>query len=103
MCQSSSTAKADNNTLFRYYLDCLQLLYMLLGCQLWILRLQGTQRQQRGPIQTQLPDWLDRGRRRDSGDAQRPGEERLFAAWFDQTNTPKAQREIKHLHLQHIF
>lgn len=29
-------------------------------------------------------------------DTERPGEERLFAAWFDQTNTPKAQSEIKH-------
>lgn len=33
---------------------------MSLGRQLRILRLQGTKRQQCGPIQTQLPDWLDR-------------------------------------------
>lgn len=34
-------------------------LFLNPGCQLWSLRQQGAQRQQRGPNQTQLPDWLD--------------------------------------------
>lgn len=93
----------SEESVYREYCSVLTCTGLFSGRQLWTVRLQGTQRQQRGPIQTQLPDWLDSGRRRwDSGGAERPDEERLFAAWFDQTNTITAQ-SIKHLHLQHIF
>lgn len=66
---------------------------LFLGHQLRTLGLQGTKRQQRGPIQTQLPDRLDRDRKWGWGEAERPDEERLFAAWFDQTNTSKARSD----------
>lgn len=41
------------------------------GCQLWTLRQQGAKRQQRGPIQTQLPARLDRIREAESGPRRR--------------------------------
>lgn len=94
------------NPLFKshnIYCPTVVLTALFLGRQLRILRLQGTKRQQCGPIQTQLPDWLDRDRRRDSGDTERPHEERLFAAWFDQTNTPKSSKREQTLCTHGIF
>lgn len=54
-------AGASAYTLFtKYPLDHLSNSPSLLpGRQLRLLRLQGAERQQRGPVQTQLPDWLE--------------------------------------------
>lgn len=44
---------------------------LLPGRQLRLLRLQGAERQQRGPVQTQLPDWLEQREVGDSSDEER--------------------------------
>lgn len=44
---------------------------LLPGRQLRLLRLQGAERQQRGPVQTQLPDWLEQREVGDSSDEAR--------------------------------
>lgn len=61
------------------------------GCQLWTLRQQGAKRQQRRPIQTQLPARLDRRR---EAEAARGGEAVCSSVWSNYTL--KAQRQIKH-------
>lgn len=73
------------------------------GCQLWTLRQQGAKRQQRGPIQTQLPARLDRRREAGSGRQKRLEEERLFAARFGPTTHLKLNARSNTLRLQHIF